>query len=108
MKDLKHVTQLFRVLSDPTRVSLLLVLQKGEHTVTLLMNTLNQPQSTVSRHLAVLRNADLVQTRREGPKIHYRLTDHHLSEILFQTLNHVQHHYPDLPHHTLHHQGGLS
>jgi ArsR family transcriptional regulator len=65
---------LFHALSDVTRRQILsLLIMQGECCVCTLYETLNQPQPKVSRHLAVLRDADLVQTRREGLWVHYSL-----------------------------------
>lgn len=97
--DLTAVTQLFQALSDPTRVTLLLALQGSEQVVHDLTRLLGQPQSTVSRHLGVLRHAHLVQTRRQGPRVWYRLSDSHLAELLTEAFSHAQHARLDLPDH---------
>ncbi|MBB5378511.1 DNA-binding transcriptional ArsR family regulator [Deinococcus metalli] len=89
--DLTSVTQLFQALGDPTRVLLLLALQQGEQAVSDLVTQLAQPQSTVSRHLGVLRHAQLVQTRRDGTRVLYRLADSHLGDLLIQAFSHAEH-----------------
>lgn len=97
--DLQHVTRLFQALADPTRLLLLLALQEGESPVTRLTERLQQPQSTVSRHLATLRHAGLVSTRRDGTKVQYRLADTHLSILLQEAFSHAQHQRLDLSEH---------
>lgn len=97
--DLERVTVLFKVLSDPTRLQLLLLLRTEEHGVGHLVDALGQPQSTVSRHLALLRSAALVQTRRAANQVYYRLTDAHLGEVLTQAFSHAQHERLRLPDH---------
>ena len=97
--DLAHVTGLFQALADPTRLGLLLALQRGETAVGELAGLLNQPQSTVSRHLATLRHAGLVTTRRDGPRVQYRLADAHLADLLDQAFSHAQHRRLGLPNH---------
>lgn len=57
---------LFRALADTTRQRLLRVLSSHELSVSELVEALDQPQSTISRHLKVLRDAELVQDRRVG------------------------------------------
>ena len=57
---------LFKALSDPTRRRILQVLLESELGVSELVEVLHQPQSTVSRHLRVLRESGMVQDRREG------------------------------------------
>ena len=64
----------FKALGDPVRLRLFqLLVGHDELCVCHLTEALNLPQSTVSRHLAVLRHAGLMQTRREGKWMHYRL-----------------------------------
>lgn len=65
---------LFTVLADTTRRQLLThLLQHGESCVCELYATLDMSQPKVSRHLAVLREAELVSTRRSGTWVHYRI-----------------------------------
>lgn len=64
----------FKALGDPVRVRLFHLLSLHEEVcVCRLTEAMELPQSTVSRHLAVLRHAGLVNTRRDGKWIHYRL-----------------------------------
>lgn len=78
MKDPTPVApeQLFRTLSDPTRLRLLNLLAQGEVCVCDLHGTLAIDQPKVSRHLAQLRDAGLVEARRNGKWMHYRLVRH--------------------------------
>lgn len=62
-----------QVLSDPTRARLLRLLERNELTVIELCQVLQAPQSTISRHLKVLAEADWVQSRKEGTSSWYRL-----------------------------------
>lgn len=64
-----------KVLGDRTRLRILGLLLHGETCVCDLHETLKVPQPKVSRHLAVLRNAGLVETRRQGLWVHYRLAE---------------------------------
>lgn len=90
-EDFERVCTLFRVLSDPTRLRLLLALTLREQTVGALVEILEQPQSTVSRHLALLRQSHLVSTRREATRMHYRLKDTHLSALVIEAFSHAEH-----------------
>ena len=70
------IADTFKALGDPVRLRLFHLLSlKAELCVCHLTEATNLPQSTVSRHLAVLRHAGLVDTRRDGKWIHYRLHD---------------------------------
>jgi ArsR family transcriptional regulator, arsenate/arsenite/antimonite-responsive transcriptional repressor len=70
---MEHTTQLFKALGDMTRLRIVALLFFGELCVCDIMACLNLPQSTVSRHLAYLRNAGLVKSRRKQKWMHYRL-----------------------------------
>lgn len=67
--------EVFRALGDPTRLRVAVLLSARELCVCELTAVLQLPQSSVSRHMAVLRSAGLVTDRREGRWIHYNLAD---------------------------------
>lgn len=66
--------QFFRILADRTRLRILNLLAQGPLCVCDIQHVLQQPQSSVSRHLAQLRVADLVRDRRDGMRTFYELT----------------------------------
>jgi DNA-binding transcriptional ArsR family regulator len=68
-----ELCDLFRLLSDHTRLQIVLFLATGEHTVTDLCNALNLPQPTVSHHLGLLRMNRLIVNERQGKKVIYSL-----------------------------------
>ncbi|MHB9111163.1 MAG: ArsR/SmtB family transcription factor [Thermoleophilia bacterium] len=72
---MKKTAQLFKALSDDTRLRILGLLLDGELCVCDLVAILGLPQSTVSRHLAYLRNSGLVSDSRQGVWMHYRLAE---------------------------------
>jgi ArsR family transcriptional regulator len=72
---MKKIAQKFKALSDETRLRILALLINGEMCVCDLMAILDLPQSTVSRHLAYLRNAGWVEDRRQGVWMYYQLVD---------------------------------
>ena len=71
---MKRIAQRFKALADETRLRILALLANDELCVCDLMAILNLPQSTVSRHLATLRNAGWVEDRRQGVWMYYRLS----------------------------------
>jgi ArsR family transcriptional regulator len=73
MKQLVQMEGLFKALADATRLRILGLLLSGEICVCDIHESLKIPQPKASRHLAYLRRAGLVETRREGLWIHYRL-----------------------------------
>lgn len=69
------VEGLFKALADETRLRILGLLLTGEVCVCHIHESLRVPQPKASRHLAYLRRAGLVDTRREGLWVYYRLAD---------------------------------
>ena len=74
-RQLAAVAKLFQALADPTRLRILGLLLTGEVCVCDIHESLRIPQPKASRHLAYLRRAGLVDGRREGLWVHYRLAD---------------------------------
>lgn len=73
IKDLDALTTVYAALADPTRLRILSLLGDEEICVCHIHASLDVPQPTASRHLAYLRNSGLVEARREGVWIHYRV-----------------------------------
>lgn len=65
----------FKAVAEPVRVRILKLLQGGELCVCQLMEILGHSQSTISGHLAILKNAGLVKDRKEGRWAYYSLSD---------------------------------
>lgn len=81
---------LFQALADRTRLRLLNLMGDKELCVCYLVEVLHSPQPKISRHLAYLRRAGIVQARREGKWMHYRIempAHSGASTILRQTLD---------------------
>jgi ArsR family transcriptional regulator len=73
VKTTPDLVRLLQALGDPTRLRLLNLLRGGEICVCYFVEILGEPQPKVSRHLAYLRRAGLVDVRREGKWMHYKL-----------------------------------
>ena len=69
-------------MSDTTRIMILYLLSEGNMYVNDIAEALTQPQSTVSRHLKILRERGLVATERQGTAILYSLPDRRIIEAL--------------------------
>ena len=72
---LEQFTDFFRLLSDKTRLNILMILRDGEKNVTALCERLNLPQPTVSHHLGLLRTNSLIGNRRAGKQVFYALSN---------------------------------
>jgi len=93
---LADLERLFKALADTTRLRILNLLLGGEVCVCHLHETLGVPQPKASRHLAYLRAAGLVDARKDGPWVHYRLSDSSdpivgvVREAVVHALGHVE------------------
>jgi ArsR family transcriptional regulator len=68
-----HLESIFKALADKTRLRILALLGGNEVCVCHIHDSLGLPQPTVSRHLAYLRRAGLVEVRRDGVWMHYQV-----------------------------------
>ena len=93
------VVEVFRMLSDPTRVQLLWALVNRELSVTELAEAVGKPGPSVSQHLAKLRMARLVRTRRQGTTIHYSLENDHIRQLVTDAVFNAEHAGPGIPGH---------
>lgn len=71
-----------KALADPTRREILNMLKPGAMAATEIADRFDMSAAAVSKHLAILRDAELVRTRREGKYIYYELTASVLEEVM--------------------------
>ncbi|MFI0020032.1 MULTISPECIES: ArsR/SmtB family transcription factor [Streptomyces] len=88
---LSEAAGVFALLADSTRLHLLWLLAQEEADVGTLSERCAASRTGVSQHLAKLRLAGLVDTRREGRHVVYRLTDGHLRRLVIEALSHADH-----------------
>ena len=93
------VVELFRMLSDPTRVRLLWALLDGERPVNELAEAVDKASAGVSQHLAKLRMARLVRTRRQANQIFYRVENIHVQQLVEDAVYHAEHSGGGIPEH---------
>jgi DNA-binding transcriptional ArsR family regulator len=87
-----RIAELFKVLSDPTRVfTIQALIAGGEMCVRDLAAAVNMSQSSVSHHLRILRHFHLVRARRNGREIFYSPDDVHVELLLDVCLDHLSH-----------------
>jgi ArsR family transcriptional regulator len=72
---MQNLTQIFKALSDETRLRILSLMKKGEICVCDIAETLNMTQPNISFHLSVLKESGLIQDRKNGRWIHYSLDE---------------------------------
>ncbi len=85
-----HVAELFRSFSDTSRVRILSALVGGEKNVSFLAKIARISESAVSHHMRGLRQMELVQARREGKEVYYRVDDEHIIALFQQGVKHVK------------------
>ena len=91
-----ETAELFRLLGDPTRLAILhALLEGGELCVCDLARVAGVAENVVSQAMRLLRASDVVRTRRDGRRIHYRLADAHVRLLLDVSADHVRHQEPD-------------
>jgi DNA-binding transcriptional ArsR family regulator len=93
------VVEVFRMLADATRVQLLWALADRELSVNDLADRIGKPGPSVSQHLAKLRMARLVRTRREGTQVFYRLENDHVRQLVTDAVFNAEHAAGGIPAH---------
>ena len=83
------VSDFFKVLGDSTRSIIMHVLDKREMCVCDLAVLLNMTKSAISHQLKVLRDAKLVNFRKEGKMVYYFLADSHVKDVFEKAIEHV-------------------
>jgi len=80
------VTRRLQAISEPTRVRLVTILERGEATVQGLTDQLLTTHQNVSKHLAILLQAGIVSRRRDGNKVWYSLADYSACKLIEQAV----------------------
>lgn len=83
--------EVLRMLADPTRLQLAGLLLDEERSVSDLAEALERPVPAISQHLAKLRMARLVTSRRQGQTVLYRVENGHVRQLVIDTVGHVEH-----------------
>lgn len=89
----------FHVLGDPTRLKILYLLLNRPCCVRDLAILVGVSESAISHQMRLLKDRQLVKTRREGTTIYYSLADHHLAPLFREAESHADHVYHNLPDH---------
>ncbi|MGD8456278.1 MAG: metalloregulator ArsR/SmtB family transcription factor [Anaerolineales bacterium] len=82
IKDIRKVSRILRVVGQPDRIEILLVIGEGEACVCHLKAVLGKRQAFISQHLKALREAKVLETRREGRYIFYRAADKGVFDLI--------------------------
>lgn len=91
-------TDIFKLVSDPTRLKILWALLHGEHSVGELAEDVGAQPAAVSQHLAKLRISHMVSVRREGTKMFYQAENEHVRSLIEQAFSQADHIVKDASH----------
>ena len=83
------ISDFFRIFSDTTRIKILWALDKSEMCVCDISCLLGMTKSAVSHQLKVLKDNNLVKSRREGKEVFYSLSDSHVKDIFEKAVEHI-------------------
>jgi len=72
--------EISKTLAHPLRLALLHILKDGEKMVNELVDILNASQSNISQHLALMRQRQIVKTRKQGSSVYYRVANPKISQ----------------------------
>jgi DNA-binding transcriptional ArsR family regulator len=86
-----RLAEVFKTLSDSSRVRMISALSHTELCVHDLAATLGMSQSAVSHQLRTLREMRLVRYRKEGRRVYYQLDDEHIRDLFMRGLEHIEH-----------------
>ena len=84
------ICNILKVLGEPSRLKIVLALSKGEMCVYHIVEAVRSNQSAVSHQLRVLKDNNIVKSRREGQSIVYSLKDEHIMQIISLVKIHVE------------------
>ncbi|MBW2603120.1 MAG: helix-turn-helix transcriptional regulator [Deltaproteobacteria bacterium] len=87
---LQGIADIFKALSDPSRLKIVTALSICELCVCDLAAVSGSSESAVSHQLRILRNLKIVRYRREGKIVFYRLDDDHVKSLIKQSIQHIQ------------------
>ena len=80
--DVEELAELLRVLGDATRLQIIQFLRNGERTATEIVDKVDKSQSTISQHLKMLINANILNYRKDGTKKFYHIKSDEVINIL--------------------------
>lgn len=89
--DIIQMTDIFKALSDPTRLKIVLALLHQEHCVCDIAVICGQTDSAISHQLRLLRTLKILKNRRDGKIIYYSIDDDHVVALINMSLDHVRH-----------------
>lgn len=88
---IKKAADFFKVIGDETRMKILLTIREKEACVNDIAKSVEMTKSAVSHQLKLLRDENLIKSRRDGKNIYYSLDDEHVEEMINVAFEHMKH-----------------
>ncbi len=85
------LTDFFKTLADPTRMKIIYALSQKEMCVQEIADAVEMTQTSISYQLRILRSMKLVRYEKKGQRVIYTLDDDHVSDIIHNTITHMEH-----------------
>lgn len=89
--DIAAISEVFKVIGDPTRVRIVWALDRYELCVCDLAAALDMTKSAISHQLSTLKQYRLVKSRRDGKNVYYSLDDQHVTDMIEVAMAHIKH-----------------
>lgn len=89
LEDIRETVSLFKIFSDYTRLRIIDMLVEGEFCVQDISDNLETSQSAISHQLKLLRDLNVVKTRKQGKQVFYSLQDSHVKELYLIGFSHA-------------------
>lgn len=89
LENIRETVSLFKIFSDFTRLRIIELLVQGEYCVQDISDTLETSQSAISHQLKLLRDLNVVKTRKQGKQVFYSLQDEHVKTIFQMGYDHA-------------------
>lgn len=90
-ENIEKLSELFKVIGDLTRLKILWTLDNNEMCVCDIANVLNMTKSSISHQLAILREKEIVKSRKSGKEVYYTLDDEHINKLYEIGIEHITH-----------------
>ena len=87
---LRKMAEMFKVMNDPTRLRIINALLLSEMCVCDIAALMDMTQPTISHHLKIMRQSELIKYRRDGKVVYYSLDDEHIGRLFQTGLEHAR------------------
>ena len=82
VKDIDRASRSLKAMSHPLRLKILCTLGEGEVSVQDIVDNVGTSQSNISQHLAILRDKDILATRKDANRVYYKISDPRLLQLI--------------------------